>query len=429
MKLLRSLSICALCTTMLLSYTAAAADFASPEQQLRLRLKNELRRADKPSAGANRDIYAWVQGAALEFDTGMLNDYLAIEGGGFYVYKLGARSGYHTRWYLDDYDSFGYANLALKVKLGDYGLLKAGRFVTDAAYGALPYAVPLIDGASNRTLPVSSQGVLLYLTPSSFMDVWALWRNEVFLSTDALQGGYRHEGVYDSKSGEYKGHKPRSFLAVSFYDKNNWRWSLGGSYQNDVDAQFMTNFDQHFAFSQTDSADLKLRYLYADAFGQGSELYRQSGIYSDDTNLFTAAFSYNQSWGSIGGSIGYLQHETNGMVVDSDQGFPFALSLDRNHEDMWAYQLNLTYKINDDFSFTLAPLYSRGYESYSKEVRIEGYDLNAGVAYIPKSGALKGLKVILGADRGFENRPGSKYGDKLQFWDIKMTVQYDLNLL
>ena len=67
--------------------------------------------------------------------------------------------------------------------------------------------------------------------------------------------------------------------------------------------------------------------------------------------------------------------------------------------------------------------------AYTKQVSIEGYDLNLAAAYMPQSGPLAGLKAILAVDRGFEDRPGSKYGDRLQYWDIKMTLQYDINFL
>ena len=57
-----------ICLTAASGLTSAyAAQLADDEAGLRIRLKNELRRADKPSAGAGRDIYAWVQGGLLDF--------------------------------------------------------------------------------------------------------------------------------------------------------------------------------------------------------------------------------------------------------------------------------------------------------------------------------------------------------------------------
>ena len=60
-----------ICLTAASGLTSAyAAQLADDEAGLRIRLKNELRRADKPSAGAGRDIYAWVQGGLLDFNSG-----------------------------------------------------------------------------------------------------------------------------------------------------------------------------------------------------------------------------------------------------------------------------------------------------------------------------------------------------------------------
>ncbi len=61
-----------ICLTAASGLTSAyAAQLADDEAGLRIRLKNELRRADKPSAGAGRDIYAWVQGG-LGSDSNLL---------------------------------------------------------------------------------------------------------------------------------------------------------------------------------------------------------------------------------------------------------------------------------------------------------------------------------------------------------------------
>ena len=67
------------CSTLVATAQAANA-YVDTSQQLRLRLKNELRRAHKPSAGTNDEIYAWVQGLMLEYDSGWLNDWLGVEG-------------------------------------------------------------------------------------------------------------------------------------------------------------------------------------------------------------------------------------------------------------------------------------------------------------------------------------------------------------
>ncbi|AUK21887.1 hypothetical protein CR534_12480 [Escherichia coli] len=70
-----------ICLTAASGLTSAyAAQLADDEAGLRIRLKNELRRADKPSAGAGRDIYAWVQGGLLDFNSGYYSNIIGVEG-------------------------------------------------------------------------------------------------------------------------------------------------------------------------------------------------------------------------------------------------------------------------------------------------------------------------------------------------------------
>ena len=49
--------------------------------------------------------------------------------------------------------------------------------------------------------------------------------------------------------------------------------------------------------------------------------------------------------GSVFGSGGYLRHAMNGAVVDTDIGYPFSLSLDRNREGMQSWQLGVNYRL------------------------------------------------------------------------------------
>lgn len=55
---------------LLLAFTSPllqAADINDDEDALRIRLKNDFRRADRPSAGNyEENIYGWVQGAMID---------------------------------------------------------------------------------------------------------------------------------------------------------------------------------------------------------------------------------------------------------------------------------------------------------------------------------------------------------------------------
>ena len=415
------------CSTVIATAQAANA-YVDTEQQLRLRLRNDFRRAQKPSSGEEYgSVYAWVQSFLLEYDSGWLNDVVGVEAGGFWTQRIDEDPNFYTRLYLHDRDSFGYATAALKFKLGEYGLIKAGRFITDHDYGALPYYVPVLTANSNRPLPSASQGVLLYLTPTDFMDIWAVWRNEIFIAASAMQGGFRNEGVFNPASMDYDEQKANNILAVSLYG-DNWRWSTGGGYQEDVQTQVMTQLENSFNLGQGKKITTELRYGYVEAKGDTKELAMRS--WPDGTaNLFKGSIMYHSDWGSIGFSAAYLDHKTMGQVYDPDIGDPFNNTIPNNFEEMQIYQLTTAFKLPYDFRLMIAPIYSHGYEDKSKQVPIDGYDFNIAAVYMPKSGPLAGLLAYLSFNRAIENRPGSEYGDHLQYWDVKMGFRYDLNFL
>src|SRR5699024_12544877 len=78
-----------ICLTAASGLTSAyAGQLADDEAGLRIRMKNELRRADKPSAGAGRDIYAWVQGGLLDFTIGCDAYFILVGVVADYVYLL-----------------------------------------------------------------------------------------------------------------------------------------------------------------------------------------------------------------------------------------------------------------------------------------------------------------------------------------------------
>lgn len=222
-----------ICLTAAFGLTFAyAAQLADDEAGLRIRLKNELRRADKPSAGAGRDIYAWVQGGLLDFNSGYYFNIIGVEGGAYYVYKLGACADMSTWWYFDGDKSFGFALGAVKIKLSENSLLKLGCFGTDYSYGSLLYCILLMAGSLQRTLLTVFEGALGYWALTLNIDLWGMWRLRVFLWTD-LTTGICDEGVYNSQTGKYDKHCARFFLAASWHDDTSC-YFLGGLVQKDV---------------------------------------------------------------------------------------------------------------------------------------------------------------------------------------------------
>ncbi len=132
----------------------------------------------------------------LDFNSGYYSNIIGVEGGAYYVYKLGARADMSTRWYLDGDKSFGFATGAVKIKTSENSLLKlgpSGRIIVMVA----PYRIPLMAGSSQRTLPTVSEGALGWaLTPN--IDLWGMWRSRVFLWTDSTTG-IRDEGFITAR--------------------------------------------------------------------------------------------------------------------------------------------------------------------------------------------------------------------------------------
>lgn len=398
-----------------------AEKITEDDPALRIRLKNELRRADKPSAGNAKNIYAWVQGALVDFRSGYYQDVVGVEGGAYYVYKLGARENMSTRWYLDNHDSFGFALGAVKIKYSDHMLLKVGRFGTDYGYGSLPWRIPLIGSSSQRTLPTVSEGALGYFAMSPHLEFWAMWRTRVFNWTDSATG-IRDEGVYNAATGEYDKHRPRTFLATSWHDKKS-RYSVGASIQQDVSTQLQTILEKRFELNDKYALKGELLGLYVHLDGLS-----RSEISPDETSLISGQLTWLAPWGNLFTSAGYMQHAINGAVVDTDIGYPFSLSLDRNRENMVSWQAGINYNLTASTSVIVAPIVTHGYESNRQDVKIQGLGLLGGINHRQTQGPLKGLNIFLAADKGREKRDGSALGDRLNYWDIKLSIQYDFTL-
>lgn len=78
----------------------------------------------------------------------------------------------------------------------------------------------------------------------------------------------------------------------------------------------------------------------------------------------------------------------NGAVVDTDIGYPFSLSLDRNREGMQS-AIGVNYRLTPQFTLTFAPIVTRGYESSKRDVRIEGTGILGGMNYRVSEGPLQ----------------------------------------
>lgn len=245
---MRSLIIKGMIASLLFSPSLIhAAQINDDEDSIRIRLKSDFRRADKASAGeSGRDIYAWVQGGLVDLNTKYYNDVIGVSAGAYYVYKLGAKDRWSTRYYLDGHDSFGIAIGAVKLKPTDNIHLKIGRFGTDYGYGSLPYRIPLIADNSSRTIPTLSEGVLGQFELTENLEIWTMWRNRAFYYVDSATG-VRDEGVINTATGKYAPHRSRSHLVASWHNATG-RYSLGTSYQEDVSTQIQSIFEKTHKF-------------------------------------------------------------------------------------------------------------------------------------------------------------------------------------
>lgn len=412
---------------LLLAFTSPllqAADINDDEDALRIRLKNDFRRADRPSAGNyEENIYGWVQGAMIDANSHYYSDLIGIEAGAYYVYKLGAKEQWSTRGYLADHDSFGLVTGAVKLKPQDNIHLKIGRFGTDNGYGSLPYRIPLIASGSTRTMPTLSEGVLGRYQPDDNIDLWAMYRTRVFLWPDAAVG-VRNEGIYNTATGRYDTRRARSFLAGSWRDENSL-YALGGAWQEDVSSQYQAMTEKKFPLENNNVIKVELLAFHALLNGVS-----RTQSYHNNTQVYSGQVTYSMPKISFFGAAGIVTHAMNGIGsnVDTDIGYPNSLSIDRNKEDMFSLQAGAHYFFQPNLSVMLAPLITRGYEDTRRTIRMKGRGILAGVFYNVQEGPLSGLKMYVASDVAKEKRDGSSLGNNLYYWDVKAGIQYDFML-
>ncbi|GAM74555.1 glucuronide transport facilitator UidC [Vibrio ishigakensis] len=114
-------------------------------------------------------------------------------------------------------------------------------------------------------------------------------------------------------------------------------------------------------------------------------------------------------------------------LVDTDLGFSFDQSIDRNGDDMFSWQIGGFYQWTDNLTTGLAVVVTDGYEDSSRRVEIEGTGANFIVQH-KGYGALEGLDTLLILNKAIEYRQGSALGDELDYYDIKLSFTYPLSI-
>ncbi|MBM7343975.1 glucuronide uptake porin UidC [Pantoea coffeiphila] len=409
---------------LLCSWPLYASSFnQQDEDEIRLRLRNELRRADKPSAGSGRDIYAWVQGAALEYNSRYFQDRLGVDIGDFYVYKLGARNNWSSRWYLNGTDSFNRYTAALKFKVSEQLYIKAGRMVTDSAYTGGKDLL-IINSSSQRTVPTLSDAVLMQYRVDDELDIYAMYRHGIYTYPDVAEGVHKTGPVNPET---YRHDTLRAqYIAALAWQRQCDNAGLAVSWQEDVAAQVMTKAARCIPLAGDGQATIKPEFMAFYARLNGTSAGYDG---PDNAWVMSGQLSYIVPRGRLSFGVGKTGNKPNGLSgIDTDLGYPFDLSIDRNHSDMWSVQLGGTLNLPGDTFVGIAPILTHGYEDTRHRVTINGLSTNLLFGYQPQGGLFKGAKALLVLNKAREHRNGSAFGDRLDYYDIKMNLQYDFIL-
>ncbi len=89
-----------ICLTAASGLTSAYAAQLADEVGRRIRREKRIAQGPQAECWRGRDIYAW-EGGLLDFNSGYYSNIIGVEGGVYYVYKLGARADMSTRVHLD----------------------------------------------------------------------------------------------------------------------------------------------------------------------------------------------------------------------------------------------------------------------------------------------------------------------------------------
>jgi len=402
------------------------------DHNLVLKLKNEYRHADRPSATGDYGpkIDAWVQYAELDYKSENLLSWLDIQAGVYTTQKLHANPDSSSRFYLDGHDDFTLVSGSVNLKPYEGVELKIGRYGTDYAAGSLDYYVPLLDRTSVRPTPSMSEGALLKVDVNNFHFYSAY--------SERFTGGYYQEWTdegtvedVDAEGNITINEIPKYYLAGVWDNKaeTGTEIALGLSYQSDHSQQYMFNVQQLYTNSNQAFWKAELRGFYANLLGYTRDLNASfMGPGYDDTSVISGQLTYHKEAVTLIGSAGQVGTKLNSLtMVDTDLGYSFDQSIDRNHHDMFAWQMGGFYQLTETLQTGLAIVKTDGYEDQTKAVTVDGIGANLFLMHKSK-GVLEGLKTTLILNKAKEYREGSVFGDELDYYDIKLTFHYDINL-
>ncbi|MDD1795489.1 OprD family outer membrane porin [Enterovibrio sp. ZSDZ42] len=393
------------------------------EQDLRVRLRNELRMADRPSAcGSDPDaqdckygnVEAWVQGVMVDYETSNLSSWFDVEAYSYSIHKLMSVADDATsRAYLDANDeSFNLLGGSVNLKPVQGLEIKLGRWGTDYAYGSMDHIVPLLEYSSVRTMPSMKEGGLVHYEATDTLDFYGA-------VTTKTAGGFDTAWKDDAVNGK---HTPRYHIGV-VYDAPMYAASFGARYQEDDTYQLQSNLDYAFVTDSDLFVKFDGRIFYGQTIG-----YTKENQLNDVENTYVASTQITIAKGQVFGvaSFGQVGDKITGSSIDTDIVFPFDMSIARNGHNTTSWQVGGGYNFNENWSSGLFIVKTDGdLDSYETTV-VDGIGANLTISHKFTSGQLKGLKSSLVLNKAEEDQTGEKAG-QLDYYDIKFAAQYDFN--
>ncbi|MGD1448221.1 hypothetical protein [Vibrio harveyi] len=390
-------------------------------QSLRLRMKNELRIAERPSASPDDEIEAWVQGFLVDYKLHNITNWLDVNAYGYTVQKLLADPEKSTRFYLDGHDSFYLYGASLDIKPLDGMTITVGRFITDKGYGSFD-AIPLLEYTSVRTLPSMKEGILL---KQEFDDL-NVFGAVTFKNAGGYDADWVDEGIWEgfNLDGSKKIiRSPRYNLAMTL-NEPNYGGGFGLRYQADHSVQYQ--LEPYYSFpTELGAVRLDGRFFYADLL----ELEKERNE-DDYTFVFTGMVSYFVNDWILSASAGQVGPKLSALTnVDTDIVYPFDQSISRNNQYTTAWSLGSLYQFSKEFSAGLFIVKTDGYLDNFENVSIDGTGGNLVLMYNPNEGTFKGMKSSLILNKAKEYLKGDIDDKTRDYFDIKMSIQYDFNLI
>lgn len=424
------------CIALVLSVVAGAwtlpvqANFLS-DSHLSVRLRNEYRNAERPSASdgvLGPKIDAWVQGALVDYSSGQWADTISIQAGSHRIQKLSANPHKSTRFYLDGHDSFDLNYASLNLHLAPWARFKIGRFITDYSYGSLEYQVPLINVRSQRTIPSMNEGVL-YRGDFGNFHLYGMYSRKYAggYFQKWTDEGYNKRSWLNSKGDKYEStvEKRPSYVIAGVWDNHINQLSLGAGYQRDLSWQLKGRASHKWSTANQWHNKTEFLGFYAKSIGRSVGLNPR-----DHTYVLTGQVAWHKNRVTYLTSVGFVESIMSAnRDIDTDITFPFDLSISRNNYDTYSAEVATFYNLTRQFTIGAAVVGTHGYEDANHDVSIRGFAGNLILAHQIREGKLKGLKTVLMFNKGEEHRPGSRLGTTVKYYDIKLTMHYKLNLL